>query len=108
MYEKNAVAEKRTAWRVLNRILSQGYQVRVHDGEEWASARTTTTEEAWEAMGETEKDVLVVYTAETATRIGTITLIWGNGAEELVANYGWSSSQIGAEDVMDVLANGAS
>lgn len=108
MYEKHADAEKRAAKRILNRILTLGYQVRVHDGEEWASARTTTTEEAWAAMGETEMDVLVVYTAETATRIGSITLIWGNGAEELVADYGWSSSQIGAEDVMDVLANGAS
>lgn len=79
--------EQRIAKWVVDAILERGYLVRVWEGEGWAhKASTRDRSEILGAMASTEADTLCISKPDATfgkMRIGSITLIWGNGCDLL-------------------------
>lgn len=94
-------AEQAIARKIVQRILKAGYVISVFDGEEYPCKRSADFKAIWDAMGETDEDVLIIR--DVVQRIGSITLIWGND-EDLVSDYSWSTSAEGSQGIMDKLA----
>lgn len=94
-------AERAIAHALLRRILKAGYSVRVHDGEK-AHPLTSSFEAAWDAMGETDEDTLLIFD-EDGTQIGGIMLVWGND-EDLVSDYFWTKGFPDREEIISRLA----
>ena len=85
--ERERQAEMAKARRIVREALRTGYVVRLHDGEEWATEFTRSRSEVNAALRSTDEERLVIRSADGTERIGSVLLIWGNGAEDLVADY---------------------
>ena len=100
MYHGQDKQEQAIARRILKAILAAGYSVRVHDEEGETSGATQDEATAWNDMGETGVDTLVVLNGR---RIGSITLIWGND-EDLVSDTAHNPNYEGSEAIIAKLA----
>jgi hypothetical protein len=72
--------ERRIALTIVADAIAAGYLIAVHDGEEYALGRSKDVKAILRALNHTDHDVLVIRRHD-GTRVGTVTLIWGNGAE---------------------------
>jgi hypothetical protein len=77
--------EQRQAARLVRALLAKGWAISVFDSEEWACKRATSFDVVWGAMGETDDDTLRVRDSDGAN-LGFVQLVWGNGAEDLIAD----------------------
>lgn len=77
---------------LLTELFARGCKVAVHNGEEWASKRTTKIGSIRPNLNTADEDSLVVWNSE-GERIGTFYLIYNNGSEHdpmtVVADYSW-------------------
>jgi hypothetical protein len=71
--------------RLVTKALEAGFTVSVYDGEEWALKRSTNKAEIVAAMFSTDCDTLR-FRAADGTVIGSVALIYGNGAE-VISDY---------------------
>lgn len=77
---------------VLNRLiraaLAANYSVTVWDGEAYAIRRSTDFNAIVAECGQSDEgDLLTFRHADSGERVGSVLLVWGNGAEELIADY---------------------
>jgi len=93
--------EKRVARLFLKTAIKAGYLVRVHDGDDWACARTDKVSVALEAMFSTDEDRVYVYEKvndETAEklfkRLGHAYFIYGNDGYDVISDYSVSLEHI--------------
>lgn len=78
--------ERQAAALLVDLILSKGYSVSVNDGEEWTVKLSTNKEEITAALDTTGEDTLIIRDA-AKNKVGTMFLVWGNSAPELVCDY---------------------
>jgi adenylosuccinate synthase len=63
----------------------EGYTLRVHDGEEFATEKTRDTDEIMKAIMSTDEDHLYVY--EGSRRVGYLYLVYGNSGWDVMSDY---------------------
>jgi hypothetical protein len=74
--------------RLLQDLTQGGCVVSVWDGEAWALKLSANPEEIMASLCSTDHDVLRIRrAAEPAHQLGSITLIYGNGPGEIIADY---------------------
>lgn len=71
------------ARHLIRHILSEGFEIALHDGEEIAVPRTRNFDALNDGLASTDYDNLIIYLSGAPKRIGAITLIWGNGCDVL-------------------------
>lgn len=79
-------AERTAARKLVSAALQAGYKISVNDGEEWVVRNSTNSIEVLEALCSTGSDTLRMSLPD-GTFIATFWLVWGNGGEELVADF---------------------
>lgn len=85
MYNQLNKGEQCVARKLIKAILAEGYNISVHDGEEWVVVDERSFSSVWEGIGNTDIDEIKVLD-DTRHCKGWFTLIWGNSPEELVAD----------------------
>ena len=80
--------ERTIAKRLIRTILEAGYDVRIHEGEDWAmDKRSNDPKTIFDNMASTDEDRVYFYsTSERKEQLGWIWLIYGNG-EDLISDY---------------------
>ena len=88
MYKGYSRGQIHAATQLVQLLLSRGYLLSVHDGEEWACTQSSVEAQVLDAIGNTEIDSIKVRLANKEY-IGTFILIWGNAPDgtELVADH---------------------
>lgn len=79
--------EAKAARRIVRTLLGHGYALSVHDGEETTVRRSTDLSAILPALASTEADTLIAYM--DGERVGSAWLVWGNGGEDLIADWSW-------------------
>lgn len=79
--------ERYVVQQIVNRALDKGYLLSVYDGEEYAIKDSTDAEEVMGQLGHCDAEWLGVWTPTGERRIGTIMLVYGNDADEVVADW---------------------
>ncbi|WP_444668375.1 hypothetical protein [Cereibacter changlensis] len=92
--------------QLITTILDAGHLIRVFDGEEYASDWTGDRAEIQKQTAATDYTVFQVADAAGRERIGTITLIHGNGTD-VISDWSWKQSIEGSEALMDALVKPA-
>lgn len=85
MFEYVLEDEQKIATKLVDTILEAGHMISVIDGEEVVVRRSTDRAEILEAMASTDSDTLVIRDSQRR-RIGSVTLIWGNGCDLISDN----------------------
>lgn len=82
-----SAGERAYARKLVRNILSRGWHIGVHDGEERTVHHSRKESEILDALATTEMDELLVTDA-SGKRVGWFMLIWGNDPDgsELVAD----------------------
>jgi hypothetical protein len=88
MYNERPNGEKLQARNLINQLLADGLILSVYDGEEWAVKMSGDFSAIWDALGNTDEDVIVARDSEK-NLIGKFYLVWGNDPNgcELVADH---------------------
>jgi hypothetical protein len=78
--------ERGVATRLVRRALKRGWEVSVHDGEEWAIEHSTKERDILNALATTGQDTLRFFDNSAK---GWVLLVWGNdpSGEELIADH---------------------
>jgi hypothetical protein len=92
--------EQKIVRRVLSAALANGFSVAVFDEEE-AGPITSSFDEAWDQLGETDIDRLYLY--EGKSRVGSVLFIWSNGAE-VVSDWSWNEAFPDSEVIIEEIA----
>ena len=89
MYRDISSTEQHAARQLIDDILARGLSVSVADEENgWLLKRSRDASAILDAIGEMEADMLHLRDATTDERCGSLLLVWGNSAAELIADYG--------------------
>lgn len=80
----NNVSERRIARRLVIRLLKEGFDLSVFDGEETVVHKSEDANAVWDAMGSTDMDYIHVWKANK--HVGWILLIWGNDVDLISDN----------------------
>lgn len=84
-------AERKAVTALVDTLLAAGVEVRVHDGEEWASELTTNRHEAFNACASTGFDLIVAWRRNNTvlTRVGGFSIIYqsATAADEVIYDY---------------------
>ena len=77
---------------LIKKLITRGYSLAVHDGEEYVTPRTKKLTTVRPALGGTGEDSLIVF--EDGQRIGSFYLIYNNGSQcdpmTVIADFsGW-------------------
>ena len=78
--------ERYVVRQIVNRALDKGYLLSVFDGEEYAIKDSADAEEVMDQLGHCDEEWLEVWTPTGERRIGTIFLVYGNDADEVVCD----------------------
>lgn len=83
--------ERAIAALIVSELISSGYALSVYDGEEWALKQSRDAGEVCAALASTDADVIRARVAGDSewVRVGSVTLIWGNG-RDLLSDWSWS------------------
>ena len=79
--------ESALANRIVAEILLAGFVISVFDGEAYPVKRSAKHLEIVSALGSAEADTLAIHDPLTGRREGSVLLVWGNSADELVCDY---------------------
>lgn len=79
--------EARIAWAVVDSALAADCSVSVWEGGDWALRSSRDLAAIVAALGSTDSDVL--HLRRCGKRVGTITLIYGNGVD-LISDCSWT------------------
>jgi hypothetical protein len=82
--------ERDIAHGLVNRVLSDGYTISVHDGEECPIKRSSNAVAILSAMASTGSDSLIIRDPN-GDRIGSVYLVYGNEPENLIADCSWAT-----------------
>ena len=89
MYRDISSTEQHAARQLIDDILARGLSVSVADEENgWLLKRSRDASAILDAIGEMEADMLRLRDAATGESCGSLLLVWGNSAAELIADYG--------------------
>jgi hypothetical protein len=77
--------EKRIYSRIVKDALSLGFNVSVHDGEEYALKHSTKYSDIMGAGFSTDADALVIY--DNDKRLGFVSLVYGNSGYDVISDY---------------------
>ena len=89
MYRAISSTEQHAARQLIDDILARGLSVWVSDGDDgWLLKRGRDANAILDVIGEMETDTLHLRDAATGERCGSLFLVWGNSAAELIADYG--------------------
>ena len=78
--------EKQICERLVDRALAAGYTISVYDGGAWPLKRSSNRVDILAAMYSTDSDTLRFRLPESGNIVGSIMLVYGNGAE-VVCDY---------------------
>ena len=88
MYRDISSTEQHAARQLIDDILARGLSVSVADEENgWLLKRSRDASAFLDAIGEMETDMLRLRDAATGALCGSLLLVWGNSAAELIADY---------------------
>lgn len=81
--------EARTARKLVQLALAQGWSISVSDGEETTVTRSTRELAILDAMCTTDEDILTLHLPISGKRAGSFVLIYGNAEDgsELIADH---------------------
>ena len=77
-------AEVAAVKKIINRALALGWSVSVNDGYETTLSKSKVKKDIVAAIATTEEDILIFWSGDK--RIGSIYIVWGNGAEDVVCD----------------------
>jgi hypothetical protein len=80
------VMERAVIRRAATDLLAAGFELRVHNGEDWACVWTTDLAAVMRSIMETDEDHLNVRVAATGKRMGALYLVYGNAGWEVIAD----------------------
>ncbi|MGV8919528.1 MAG: hypothetical protein ACOH2R_17305 [Pseudomonas sp.] len=90
------IGERKVLRKLLKAIVGSGYQFRIHNGEDFECEATQDVQAGIDCCMATDEDHVMVYRVRpddhTLERIGSFWLVYGNSAEEVIADYGTSDS----------------
>ena len=85
-----SATDKRTAEKLIDAALAKGYLISVCDGVygegEWTLKQSKDKDAILNALATTDSDTLR-FRNLAGEKLGVMTLIWGNGEDELIADY---------------------
>jgi hypothetical protein len=77
-------AEVAAVKQIIDRALALGWAVSVNDGEETTLSKSRVRKDIVAAIATTDEDILTF--SHNNKRIGSIYIVWGNGAEDVVCD----------------------
>lgn len=91
-------AERRVVWNLLNEIIADGWVISaVDDGEEVVKVGNDPVA-ALEAVFAVDESRIMVRSDDAArARAGSILIVLGNSAEEVISDWGWADNAIGQQ-----------
>jgi hypothetical protein len=88
--KRRVAVEKRIVKHTVKSLLAAGFELAVHDGEEWHE-RTTDTAKLHKALMETDEDRLFVYKADghkgRRDWFGWVFFVYGNDGYDVISDY---------------------
>ncbi len=79
--------ERRIVDEIAKALIGRGYVIRVYEGEDWATKRTTDPVVIQKAIMSTDEDHFFVYRPNEPERIGTVSFYYGNSGHDVVHDY---------------------
>lgn len=86
--------EMRIADEVAKALIGHGYVLRVYDGEEFVTKRTTDPRLIADNMFETDEAILVLFRPDQQTRVGYVQFIYGNSGHDVVSDWTMNVDEI--------------
>lgn len=86
---KRIAIERKIAAKCVKAFLSAGYLLGVNDGEETTVKRSRSFKQIMAALGTTDEDYLLVYSANEPglPRLGYVYFVYGNSGYDLISDY---------------------
>ncbi len=79
--------ERRITDEIVKALFAKDMVVRIHDGEDYCTKRTTDPVAVQEAVQSTDEDTIFVYIVEEKQPIGSISLVYGNDGYDVVSDW---------------------
>jgi hypothetical protein len=79
------VIERRIVFKVITDLVEEGFVLRVHDGEDWATEKSTDVKYLKAAMFATDEEDLYVYLPDGTYR-GVVNFVYGNDGHDVIAD----------------------
>lgn len=92
--------ESKVIRRMVRIALTKGLTVSVWDGGEWTLKRSKSVTRVLSACGTTDHDVLR-FRDKDGTKVGSVSLVYGNGPGEVVSDYSDVPAMEWMVDVME-------
>jgi len=73
--------------KAVETLLAAGFELRVHEGGDWACARTTDPKVLEDAMMSTDEDRLYAFRPDNAAPFGWVYFVYGNTGWDVVADH---------------------
>ena len=78
--------ERQIIYRLVDELLEGGYELRLHDGENWATPKTTNAIQVKNAFMSVDEETLYVYNKNTDTRY-FVFLVYGNDGWDVINDH---------------------
>jgi hypothetical protein len=79
--------ERRIVDEIAKALIQAGYIIRVHDGEDWATKRTSDPVTIQKAIMQTDEDAFIVYKAESKSPFGRVDFVYGNDGYDVTSDW---------------------
>lgn len=79
--------ERRIIDETVKMLLSRGFVIRVFDGDEFVTGRTTDPGLIQKKIMTTDEDYLFIYRAHEKERIGFVYCVYGNDGYDVLSDY---------------------
>lgn len=93
---RRQIIEKRIANKLFSVILSKGYLISIHDGEEYVLKGSDNLVKCLKAIMSTDEDIISVSNKE-GKKLAFIYLVYGNDGYDVISDY--SANEL-CEDIM--------
>lgn len=86
------VVERAVVRHAANTLVAAGYQLRLHDGEDWATSMTSNVADIMREIGACDEESLYVWHASTGPDkdgryVGKLFLVYGNDGWDVIADH---------------------
>ena len=72
---------------MINYAIAKGWTISVHDGEDWAVQWSTDAKQVKAELAATDADTLVFRTDNGTTRVGSMSLVYGNEPGVVISDH---------------------
>jgi len=80
--------------KTITLLIDAGYELRVHEGGDWACERTTNHKVLMEAIMSTDEDRLYVYRPDDVVPFGWVFFVYGNSGWDVLNDHTTNLSEV--------------